>query len=231
MLLRYPCRSGTLLNFVGVFDDPNQDDPDWPVVVAREEVQAAFAGFAAQFRPLIAALLDTVSRWQMRTVPGLPTWVRGRAALLGDAAHATMPTLGQGAAMAVEDAAALGALLPAGTKRGDVSARLAAYEALRKPRGEWLSGQSLEQTVVPQKRGAYMRSKEMQEYMMEYDAVQAAEEFCRARFGGGHGEGIFPVQCHVVNTPGTERIMALRVRRWRFGCSERRTGPAPASIA
>ncbi|KAJ6489405.1 hypothetical protein DFH09DRAFT_1291260 [Mycena vulgaris] len=97
-----------------------------------------------------------------------------------------MPTLGQGAAMAVEDAGALGALLPAGTVRADVPARLAAYEALRKPRkprGEWVGRESLEQAVAPKQRGAYIRSKEMQQYMMEYDAVKVAEEFYQERFG------------------------------------------------
>ncbi|KAJ6489421.1 hypothetical protein DFH09DRAFT_1053935 [Mycena vulgaris] len=185
MLLMYPCRNGTLLNFVAIYDDPNQDDPAWSTVGTREEVQEAFAQFHEQFQPLLAVLPDNLGKWQQRTLPVLPTWVRARAALLGDAAHATMPTLGQGAAMAVEDAGALGALLPAGTVRADVPARLAAYEALRKPRGEWVGRESLEQAVVPKKRGGYMSSKEMQQYTMEYDAVKAAEEFYQERFGAG----------------------------------------------
>ncbi|KAJ7692944.1 hypothetical protein B0H17DRAFT_1200265 [Mycena rosella] len=189
-LLMYPCRSGTLLNFVAIFDDPTQEDLDWPAASTREEVQARFAGFDAQFQPLLAALPEVVPRWQQRTVPVLPTWVRGRAAILGDAAHATMPTLGQGAAMAVEDAGALGVLFPAGTTRADVPARLAAYEALRKPRGEWLAQRSLEQAVVPQKRGEYIQSKEMQEYMMEYDALKAAKNIYEERFGRGKSCGL-----------------------------------------
>ncbi|KAJ6461624.1 hypothetical protein DFH09DRAFT_1296295 [Mycena vulgaris] len=175
MLLMYPCRNGTLLNFVATYDDPNQDDPAWSAVGTREEVQEAFAQFHEQFQPLLAVLPDSLGKGQQRTLPVL--------ADVGDAAHATMPTLGQGAAMAVEDAGALGALLPAGTVRADVPARLAAYEALRKPRGEWVGRESLEQAVVPKQRGAYSRSKEMQQYMMEYDAVKAAEEYYRERFG------------------------------------------------
>ncbi|KAJ6560872.1 FAD/NAD(P)-binding domain-containing protein [Mycena vulgaris] len=184
MLLTYPCRSGTLLNFVAIYDDPNQDDPGlfFPPRTPLP-MQEAFAQFHEQFQPLLAALPDRLGKWQMRTLPVLPTWVRARAALLGDAAHATMPSLGQGAAMAVEDAGALGALFPAGTARADVPARLAAYEALRKPRGEWVGRESLEQAVVPKQRGAYSRSKEMQQYMMEYDAVKAAEEYYQERFG------------------------------------------------
>lgn len=151
-----------------------------------------FTDFAPRFHPLLAVLPDRVPRWQMRTVPVVPTWARGRTAILGDAAHGTMPTLGQGAAMAVEDAATLGVLLQRGTPRADVPARLAAYETLRKPRGEWLGARSLEQAVSPIHRGEYMRclyscqfrllvaeaalAEEMQKYMMEYDVFQAAEE-------------------------------------------------------
>jgi salicylate hydroxylase len=59
-------------------------------------------------------------------------WVEGRTALLGDAAHAMVPFLAQGAAMAIEDAAVLGRSLAA--TPGDVPAALAAYAAERKPR-------------------------------------------------------------------------------------------------
>ncbi|KAJ7080935.1 hypothetical protein B0H15DRAFT_953290 [Mycena belliarum] len=176
MILTYPCRSGTLLNFLAAFDDPTQESPDWPTSGTRADVQALFTDFAPRFHPLLAVLPDRVPRWQMRTVPVVPTWARGRTAILGDAAHGTMPTLGQGAAMAVEDAATLGVLLQRGTPRADVPARLAAYETLRKPRGEWLGARSLEQAVSPIHRGEYMRSEEMQKYMMEYDVFQAAEE-------------------------------------------------------
>ena len=58
-------------------------------------------------------------------------WVNGRTALLGDAAHAMVPFLAQGAAMAIEDAAVLAASLYGAT---DVPAALRAYEAARKPR-------------------------------------------------------------------------------------------------
>ncbi|KAF8143770.1 hypothetical protein K438DRAFT_1422865, partial [Mycena galopus ATCC 62051] len=64
----------------------------------------------------------------MSVTPLLPNWVLGRAALLGDAIHATVPLLGQGAGMAVEEAAALGCMLPTGTRREDIPARLEAYQ-------------------------------------------------------------------------------------------------------
>ncbi len=62
--------------------------------------------------------------------PGPDTYVHGRTVLLGDAAHAMTPHLGQGACQAIEDAVVLGRLLD----RGDVDEALAGYDRLRRPR-------------------------------------------------------------------------------------------------
>ena len=69
----------------------------------------------------------------------LPTWTCGPVALLGDAAHAMEPNLGQGAAQAIEDAEALLVVLRAG---GDLSGALADYAAARRPRARMFQRQS-----------------------------------------------------------------------------------------
>ncbi|KAL3464920.1 hypothetical protein BJX64DRAFT_286107 [Aspergillus heterothallicus] len=46
--------------------------------------------------------------WQLRDLDPLETWTKGRTILVGDAAHAMLPTQGQGASQAIEDAEALG---------------------------------------------------------------------------------------------------------------------------
>jgi 2-polyprenyl-6-methoxyphenol hydroxylase-like FAD-dependent oxidoreductase len=63
----------------------------------------------------------------------LPTWTRGTVALLGDAAHAMEPNLGQGAAQTIEDAEALLVALGA---CGELSGALADYAAARRHGGE-----------------------------------------------------------------------------------------------
>jgi 2-polyprenyl-6-methoxyphenol hydroxylase-like FAD-dependent oxidoreductase len=69
----------------------------------------------------------------------LPTWTRGRVALLGDAIHAMEPNLGQGAAQAIEDASALLIALGAG---GELSGSLAAYAGARRARARMLQRES-----------------------------------------------------------------------------------------
>ena len=60
-------------------------------------------------------------------------WSQGRVALLGDAAHAMTPNLGQGACQAIEDALVLGEQLAAVDATG-VTAALAEYQRIRVPR-------------------------------------------------------------------------------------------------
>jgi salicylate hydroxylase len=62
-----------------------------------------------------------------------PAWTRGRLTLLGDAAHAMLPHLGQGANQAIEDGMALATIL-ALANRHSVPGALLAYERLRRER-------------------------------------------------------------------------------------------------
>ena len=71
-------------------------------------------------------LVDRILR-----LDALPAWTRGKVALLGDAAHAMEPNLGQGAAQAIEDAEALLVALRGG---GELSVALAAYAGTRRRR-------------------------------------------------------------------------------------------------
>jgi len=102
------------------------------------EVRRRFAGWHAPIADLIAATpAETVFRTDIHDLAGpLPTFRNGNAVLLGDAAHAMTPDLGQGANQAMEDAATLTRLLePLATRPApDVSGALDAYDRLRRAR-------------------------------------------------------------------------------------------------
>ncbi|KAJ7493691.1 FAD/NAD(P)-binding domain-containing protein [Mycena latifolia] len=179
----YPCRDRTLMNVTMMHpDNRDQDQHSWHARVTRDEVLEEYKDFAPQFQAFFQLAAGPINLWQLRVVPILPTWTKGRVALLGDAAHATFPTLGQGAAMAVEDAGALGCMLPYGTTPADVPSRLAAYQELRKARDEFVNIESFEQITVPAKYGQFVRSEEMQDFLNGYDAIAAAQEHFQKTF-------------------------------------------------
>jgi hypothetical protein len=67
-------------------------------------------------------------RWGLYDRDSLPRWTNGRLALLGDAAHAMLPHMGQGANQAIEDGMALATLMR-GTDAADVTEVLLRYQA------------------------------------------------------------------------------------------------------
>lgn len=128
-LVHYPVAQGAAVNLVALVEE-KWDKPGWSAPGDPEQLSWQFA----DWHPSIRALFDLPSSWQrfaMMTVNPADPWVHDRTALIGDAAHAMVPYLAQGAAMAIEDAAVLAAHLYGAT---DVPAALRAYEAARKPR-------------------------------------------------------------------------------------------------
>ncbi|MEH1013495.1 FAD-dependent monooxygenase [Micromonospora sp. CPCC 206060] len=103
--------------------------PTDPVARMRE----VFAGYGGPV-PRVLDALDRVDVTRVGEVE-LGRWSRGRVVLVGDAAHATTPTLAQGVAMALEDAVVLAESLGAADT---VEAALVAYESRRRPRTKWV---------------------------------------------------------------------------------------------
>jgi 2-polyprenyl-6-methoxyphenol hydroxylase-like FAD-dependent oxidoreductase len=99
----------------------------------------------------VPALLDAVDpgavlRHDLYDLPPLPSFVRGTTVLLGDAAHAMTPSLGQGGCQALEDAVVLADCLAAsGTTAG-----LARYDALRRPRTQAIVTRSARLNTIGQ---------------------------------------------------------------------------------
>lgn len=129
-LVTYRVREGRLINFVAVIERAEWAEEGWSVPGDPDELRAAFAGWAAPARALLAAVTDCFL-WGLFDRPEQVRWTRERVALIGDAAHPMLPFLAQGAAMAIEDGATLLRHL---ASPDDVPAALAAYEDERWPR-------------------------------------------------------------------------------------------------
>jgi FAD-dependent urate hydroxylase len=98
----------------------------------RDVLRSEFAGWGAPVHRLIERVdEDRVARTAIHDTPRLPVWRRGRAVLLGDAAHSMAPDLGQGGCQAIEDAWVLAHHLTA-TNRG-ISDALDRYQFERLP--------------------------------------------------------------------------------------------------
>jgi 2-polyprenyl-6-methoxyphenol hydroxylase-like FAD-dependent oxidoreductase len=95
----------------------------------KQDLLAQFAPFAAFVPALIASTpKQAILRTDIRDRPPLSRWVQGRVALLGDAAHAMTPNLGQGACQAIEDALLLAREL---ARHEGIEQGLSAYEQAR----------------------------------------------------------------------------------------------------
>ena len=129
-LVHYPVRGGREVNLVAVTRDRARRDEAWTTRGDPAELARRFADAPAPGPQLIAGVGE-VWRWALYDRPPRPRWSRGRATLLGDAAHPMLPFLAQGAAVAVEDAWVLAARLGEGAPP---EAALARYEADRRAR-------------------------------------------------------------------------------------------------
>ncbi|CAN8099494.1 unnamed protein product [Discula destructiva] len=134
-VVMYPCNSNELLNFVCIHPDTESHatkTDEWN----KQGDLDQFLKVYQDFDPILLALVrkidhDAIKVWKLLDMDKLPTWVAGKLALLGDAAHPFTPHQGQGAGQAIEDAATLSIVLPKGTAPKDVPERLKLYEKIR----------------------------------------------------------------------------------------------------
>jgi len=107
-VIYYPLRERTELNIVLVVRVPGGMDADGPAY--RDHLAAIMA--SAQPEPCeLIARVNLERRWAIADRDPVRRWADGRVTLLGDAAHATLQSMAQGAGMAIEDAATLAHIL------------------------------------------------------------------------------------------------------------------------
>jgi FAD-dependent urate hydroxylase len=99
----------------------------------RARLRALFADDHTPALDLIDASENQMTGWATYDLPAVPSWFRGPLVLVGDSAHATSPSSGQGASMAIEDGVVLAKCL---RDVPGVDNAFAAYVGLRRPRVE-----------------------------------------------------------------------------------------------
>ena len=176
MLAHYPVRAGALVNCVAYARQADWGTESWTARAAPQEVVAAFQDFHPQVLTLLAALpAEECFKWALYSREPLEQWTQGRVTLLGDAAHPTLPFLGQGANMAIEDGMVLARALKAAT---DAPTALALYESARRERCALVMRRSIDAvnrflSPHPERFDASQIVSEEKLGLFNYDAVNA----------------------------------------------------------
>jgi salicylate hydroxylase len=177
----YYLRGGEMLNFVGCVEwAPGQaaEEESWSARRPWAELSAEYEGW----HPMVRAVIDQVDReqcfrWALNNRVPSPVWSTARITMVGDAVHATLPYMAQGAAMAIEDAAVLARVLSAELpSTTPLQRRLQIYEQHRAPRTA---------RVVEE-------SSEMADLYHISDAAQMRQAFADRNIAKSRNEWLYP---------------------------------------
>ena len=130
-VLHYPVRRGELMNCISLVERDDWQVESWTVEGTTAELTEDFRGWHPDVHAIIENI-DTPFKWALMVRPPMDRWTKGRITLLGDACHPTLPFLGQGAVMAIEDAYVVAACLE--KYFSDPMTGFARYEEIRKDR-------------------------------------------------------------------------------------------------
>ena len=108
--IHYFVSAGRLFNFVGHVEQEDWISESWTEPGRVEDLRAAYAGWHPQVQQVIDAVDETFI-WAVLDRPPIERWTYGRITMMGDACHPMIPFMGQGGAMAIEDAASITACL------------------------------------------------------------------------------------------------------------------------
>ncbi len=141
MVVRYPVRGSKILNMVFFARQSGWEQDGWTIPALRSDLEATYEGWAPEIQAMIAAVPEgRCYKWAINARQPLSTWIKDdKVALLGDAAHAMTPFMGQGAACAIEDAIVLSRALAAS---GSIGEALTRYMAARHERATFIQQES-----------------------------------------------------------------------------------------
>jgi 2-polyprenyl-6-methoxyphenol hydroxylase-like FAD-dependent oxidoreductase len=168
-MIHYPLRGGSLFNLVAVFDYRLEQSQN-PHASLADRIMGRFAGACADVRELLG-YVDLSRHWEIATIEPISEWSRGRVALLGDAAHAMVQAMAQGACQAVEDSVVLAECLEQGAN--DIEKGFRAYQArriLRATRVQYMSRYMWE--LIHARNGLSLLRRDLLAKFHESDALE-----------------------------------------------------------
>ncbi|HTI81558.1 MAG TPA: FAD-dependent monooxygenase [Acetobacteraceae bacterium] len=183
-IVTYPMRRGQLFNLAATVRRDDWLIESWSEAGTVEECRRDFADWHAEVVEVIDHL-DVPYKWALIGRPPLEHCSVGRVTLLGDACHPTLPILGQGANMTIEDGMILARSMAASS---DVNEALQRYEQARLDRTSRIVRSSFDraermrslETASPDQVRAFMdrqfsaaASSDPYQWIHEYDAMSA----------------------------------------------------------
>lgn len=133
VVLAYPVKSGEFLNLACYVEELPQSDSSWSCPVDPGWLRTQFRDWDCTLTDLLGRATNCFS-WSLADVEGLGNWHRERVVLIGDAAHAMVPYLGQGANQALADCHELANVLgQVVDRRKTLVEAIEHFERVRKP--------------------------------------------------------------------------------------------------
>jgi salicylate hydroxylase len=179
----FPVRRGELLNYVGFVPTSDQTEESWSAIGDRDELAASFSGWD---RPVVSLLakVESCFWWGLYDRKPLASWTNGRLTLLGDAAHAMLPHLGQGANQAIEDGVTLAVFLE-GRDAAEVPDALRRYQSFRRERTDIIQAEARKNGLrydskyesLEQRDKEIASSAKLRRWLYDYDVEKAAIAF------------------------------------------------------
>ena len=131
-VVTYPLRDQRLMNIVAIEERSDWQEEGWRRQGDPDDLRERFSDFGGPVREVLSKVTEA-HLWALFLRPVAQNWQNGRLALLGDAAHPTLPFMAQGACLALEDAWILARSFE---EQSGVTRALAAYETTRRPRAQ-----------------------------------------------------------------------------------------------
>lgn len=175
-LMAYYLRGTDVVNIVTQEDTDKWVEEGWSIPGDPDEMRASFPNPEPRLK-LLLDLVTRCSKWGLFTRPPTENWGKGRIQLIGDAAHAMLPNVGQGACMAFEDAYILGRWLreraddPAEALRNFRRVRIPRVHAVQRISAAYAKLKHMRDRKAQQEQAAARRS--ILDWIFGYDVVES----------------------------------------------------------